>query len=226
MLPLPTTWYSRVKHAGDFAVALVLFATSAPLVLVLALLVKLTSPGPAIYTQSRTGLNGRVFRIRKLRTMYADAERNGPQWCESDDPRVTPLGRFLRKTHLDELPQLWNVLCGEMSLVGPRPERPEIVVELEKELPYYQDRLHVRPGITGLAQVQLPPDTNLASVGRKLAYDVYYIRHLNAWLDLRIMAGTALRMAGVPFPVLKSLLGLPRQETVERQVQARRPGFA
>jgi lipopolysaccharide/colanic/teichoic acid biosynthesis glycosyltransferase len=180
--------YAGCKAALDFTAALALFVLSAPLLLVLALLVRLTSRGPAFYTQIRVGRHGRPFKIYKLRTMTHACERQtGPRWSPPGDSRVTPFGRFLRKTHLDELPQLLNVLKGDMSLVGPRPERPEFFPALEQEIPRYRERLQVRPGVTGLAQVQLPPDTDLDSVRRKLAYDLYYIRHLGPWLDLRII---------------------------------------
>jgi lipopolysaccharide/colanic/teichoic acid biosynthesis glycosyltransferase len=124
--------------------------------------------------------------------------RGGARWCLPGDPRVTAVGRLLRATHLDELPQLWNILKGDMSLVGPRPERPEFVVQLEKVLPQYRERLRVRPGVTGLAQVQLPPDIDVESVRRKLACDLAYVRHLGLWLDLCLLALTALHLTGVP----------------------------
>ena len=155
------------------------WSLAAPLILLAMALVKLTSRGPAIYRQVRAGLGGRPFTIYKIRTMAHDCEaRTGPVWATADDPRVTPLGRFLRRSHLDELPQLWNVLRGEMSLVGPRPERPEFVAQLQRAIPDYRRRLQVPPGVTGLAQVQLPPDTDLAGVRRKLVYDLYYIRRM------------------------------------------------
>jgi lipopolysaccharide/colanic/teichoic acid biosynthesis glycosyltransferase len=122
---------------------------------------------------------------------------------------------LLRKTHLDELPQLWNVLRGDMSLVGPRPERPEFTPGLERAIPHYHDRLAVRPGVTGLAQVQLPADTDLASVRKKLAYDLYYIRHCNLWLDLRLVTCTAVHMAGVPYAALRRLFAMPRPDAIE-----------
>src|SRR5205085_11588970 len=124
-------------------------------------------------------------------------------------------GRCLRRTHLDELPQLWNVLRGDMSLVGPRPERPEFVPDLERALPHYRDRLLVKPGVTGLAQVQLPADTDLESVRRKLAYDLYYIRTFGLWLDLRLILSTALRLLGFPYSWLTVLFGIPSRETIE-----------
>ena len=144
-----------------------------------------------------------------------DCERaTGPQWAKARDPRATPLGRVLRATHLDELPQLWNVVRGEMSLVGPRPERPEFVRELERVIPNYRERLRVRPGITGLAQVQLPPDEDLAGVTRKVAYDVYYVERISPWLDLRILMGTALKLSGASFHSIRWLVALPRQDVI------------
>jgi len=221
------TWYLRLKLAVEFLIAAMLLVLSAPLILVIAVLVKLTSPGPAFYSQVRVGKGGRVFKLHKLRTMRHNCEKtSGPRWSVPGDPRITALGRFLRTTHLDELPQLWNVLRGEMSLVGPRPERPEFVPDLERLLPHYGDRLMVRPGVTGLAQVQLPADTDLASVRRKLAYDLYYIRHINLWLDLRLMFCTGVRMFGVPFHILCGLFGLPRAGQVEHHYQARQAATA
>jgi lipopolysaccharide/colanic/teichoic acid biosynthesis glycosyltransferase len=211
----------------EYALALALIVLSAPLLLAAVVLVKLTSRGPAFYAQVRLGYRGRAFRLYKIRTMFHDCERtSGPRWAAPNDPRITPVGRFLRRTHLDELPQLWNVLRGEMSLVGPRPERPEFVPTLERAVPHYRDRLLVRPGVTGLAQVQLPADTDLASVRRKLAYDIYYIRHVNLWLDLRLMFCTGVRMFGVPFHILCGLFGLPRGGQVERHYQARQSAAA
>jgi lipopolysaccharide/colanic/teichoic acid biosynthesis glycosyltransferase len=131
---------------------------------------------------------------------------------------VTPFGRFLRNTHLDELPQLWNVLRGDMALVGPRPERPEIVAILETEIPLYRDRELIRPGVTGLAQIQLPPDTDVESVRRKLAYDLYYIREANALLDLKILIATALKVVGVPSLSYSRWLQIPKAVINEGEV--------
>jgi lipopolysaccharide/colanic/teichoic acid biosynthesis glycosyltransferase len=198
------------------ALAAVIALLAAPVLVVVAVLVKLTSRGPIIYSQTRLGRDGRPFRIYKFRTMWHDCERHsGPRWSTPGDPRVTPLGRFLRATHLDELPQLWNVLKGEMSLVGPRPERPEIIPVLEQAIPAYRERLRVRPGVTGLAQVQLPPDTDLASVRRKVACDLHYVRHGGLLLDLRLIACTALAVLGVPYAVLAFLLRIPGSKVVE-----------
>jgi lipopolysaccharide/colanic/teichoic acid biosynthesis glycosyltransferase len=187
------------------------FALFAPVVLLAALLVKLTSRGPAFYTQTRLGQGGRPFTLYKVRTMAHDCEKaSGARWSAPGDPRVTPAGRFLRRTHLDELPQLWNVLKGDMSLVGPRPERPEFVPALEQALPHYRDR----PGVTGLAQVQLPADTDLGSVRRKLTYDLNYIRRRSLWLDLCLVACTAVHMLRVPCRALSALFFIPRPDSV------------
>jgi lipopolysaccharide/colanic/teichoic acid biosynthesis glycosyltransferase len=211
------TRYLACKRAAELVVAGLLLVLTAPLMLLAVVVIKLTSRGPAIYSQTRVGRFGRPYTIYKLRTMAHDCERlTGPQWATAGDPRITRLGRFLRRTHLDELPQLWNVIRGDMSLVGPRPERPEFVGPLAKAVPHYRARLLVRPGVTGLAQVQLPADTDLASVRRKLAYDLYYVRHVGPWLDLRIVLGTGLKMLGVPFGVLRVLFRLPAQDQVEQ----------
>jgi lipopolysaccharide/colanic/teichoic acid biosynthesis glycosyltransferase len=221
-VPLPGDWYVRCKPFAEFAAALALLALAGPVILATALLVQLTSRGPAFYKQTRLGKGGRPFTLWKIRTMQHDCERaSGARWSTPGDPRVTPVGAFLRGTHLDELPQLWNVLRGDMSLVGPRPERPEFVPALERAVPHYRDRLAVRPGVTGLAQVQLPADTDVGSVRRKLAYDLYYIRNLNGWLDLRLIACTAVRMLGVPFHVLSRLFLLPDRGRVEHAYESR-----
>lgn len=204
-------WYTAFKPFCDAVLSLTLLVLTAPVVLLAALLVKLTSPGPAFYTQTRVGKDGQLFTIFKLRTMTHNCEaRSGAVWSSTYDPRVTPLGKFLRKTHLDELPQLVNVILGHMSLIGPRPERPEIVTVLQDKIDGYTDRLDVRPGITGLAQVQLPPDVDLPSVRRKLVCDLYYIEHLTAWLDLRLLICTGLLMVGVPLRISRRLLRIPQ----------------
>jgi lipopolysaccharide/colanic/teichoic acid biosynthesis glycosyltransferase len=206
----------RWKSAMDRVLALVLLAVCWPVIGLAMMLVYLTSRGSPLYCQVRLGLNGEPFTIYKIRTMYRDCERTtGEVWSLPKDPRVTPIGRFLRLTHIDELPQLWNILRGEMSLVGPRPERPKIAAQLERALPAYRERLRVRPGVTGLAQVQLPPDTDLESVRRKLACDLYYIAHVGPWLDLRLMFGTALGILGIPTKVTCGLLRIPAGEVVE-----------
>jgi lipopolysaccharide/colanic/teichoic acid biosynthesis glycosyltransferase len=215
-----SSWYSFVKIATDFALSLTLLVLAAPVLLLAVVLVKLTSRGPAFYSQTRLGRYGKPYRIYKIRSMYHNCERRaGPQWATARDPRITPVGRFLRATHLDELPQLWNVLRGDMSLVGPRPERPEIAAALDRAIPHYSGRLLVRPGLGGLAQVQLPPDTDLASVRLKLAYDLYYVQHISLWLDLRVALATGLYLLRVPFSVARRLLHIPTGEPVERPYQ-------
>jgi lipopolysaccharide/colanic/teichoic acid biosynthesis glycosyltransferase len=196
--PPPQTrrsWYIPIKAALEWIAALVLLVVVSPLLCILAALVKLTSAGPALYTQTRLGLRGRMYRICKLRTMRHDAEaHSGPVWAAKDDVRVTSLGRFLRASHLDELPQLWNVLRGDMALIGPRPERPEIAARVATRVHGFYHRLRVRPGITGLAQMLLPADdpgdNNYRGVRHKLAHDLLYVRELSPMLDLRILAGT------------------------------------
>ena len=214
--PLRYRWYLSCKYAADFALAVLLTVPALPLVVLAAVLVKLTSRGPAFYTQTRVGMEGRLFTIWKIRSMIHNCESlTGPRWSMPGDPRVTRIGALLRASHLDELPQLLNVLRGEMSLIGPRPERPEFVPELERELPGYWQRLTIRPGVTGLAQVQLPPDSDLTSVRRKLAHDLYYIRHLSPWLDLRLLVCTALYTLGLPFGAAGKLFGIPDGAAVE-----------
>ena len=208
--------YPAIKGAIDLVAAAVLLVLAMPMILAAMVLVKLTSRGPSLYSQRRLGRHGRPFTIYKIRTMYRDCElRSGPQWSSQDDPRVTPIGRYLRLTHIDELPQLWNVLRGEMSLVGPRPERPEFVVQLDTAIPHYRQRMLVRPGLTGLAQVQLPPDTDLQSVRKKLACDLYYIQRVSPLLDLKILCSTACYLAGIPFHIPRLLFRIPSGPPVE-----------
>lgn len=208
-------WYEPAKTAVDVGLALVLLVICTPVIVLTALAVRLTSSGPAFYSQTRVGKNGRPFRIYKLRTMYHNCElKSGVRWAVPGDSRITPLGRFLRKTHLDELPQLANVLRLEMSLVGPRPERPEIIPALEEVLPDYRDRLRVRPGVTGLAQLRLPADVDIPGVRRKLIYDLHYIRAVGPWLDLRLVACTVLKMAGLPLAGVLWLFRVPGHSAV------------
>jgi lipopolysaccharide/colanic/teichoic acid biosynthesis glycosyltransferase len=208
-----TSWYVSCKALADVVLTALLLVLAAPLILLLMALVKLTSRGPMLYTQVRLGRGGRPYTMYKIRTMPHNCEReSGPCWAIPEDPRATRLGRFLRRHHLDELPQLWNVLRGEMSLVGPRPERPEIVAQLERAVPGYRDRLRVRPGITGLAQVLLPADVDLGGVRRKVACDLCYIHRMGPWLDARIVVGTVLTLASVPPGVTRCLLQLPGVE--------------
>ena len=185
------TWWSP-KRLFDFSVALVFMIPALPIIGFLILLVRMSSRGPGIYKQVRVGLNGKNFTLYKLRSMRADAETaSGAVWSTGNsDNRVTRLGKFLRFSHLDELPQLFNVLKGEMSLVGPRPERPEITPVLEDNIPRYAERTNVLPGITGYAQVNLPPDSDLDSVRRKLTLDLDYIETRTLWFDIRIILCT------------------------------------
>jgi len=161
-----------------------------PMIPFIILAVRLSSPGPIFFKQTRVGLRGRPFSVIKFRTMRQDAEKNGAVWATKNDARVTPLGRFMRKTRLDEIPQLWNVLRGEMGFVGPRPERPEFVQWLNTEIPFYELRHIIRPGITGWAQVRYRYGATLEETRQKLEYDLYYVKHLSIGLDLLIMFET------------------------------------
>ncbi len=185
-----------LKRAIDVLGSAFVLLTLAPFMGALALWVKRDSPGPAIYSQERVGRSGRVFKIYKFRSMVVDAEAQGPRWCSGrDDPRTTRVGAFLRRTHLDELPQLWNVLKGEMSLVGPRPERPCFVQELQVSVPGYDERHLVRPGLTGLAQVHYRYDASITDVKRKLRFDRLYVERMCLALDVRILWWTAAFLA-------------------------------
>src|SRR5262245_6933951 len=201
-LPLRSASSLRVspalKDCIGRALAAMLLVVGLPVRLVGMSLVKLTSHGPALYSQRRVGQFGRVFTIYKIRTMVNNCEsKTGPRWAMPRDPRVTPVGRALRKLHIDELPQLWNVLKGQMSLLGPRPERPEIAVKLKSSIDEYDCRAALKPGISGFAQIHLPPDTSLQSVRDKLVLDRHYIRSLSLWFDCKIFAATALKAVGL-----------------------------
>jgi sugar transferase (PEP-CTERM system associated) len=154
------------------------------------LMVRLSSPGPIFFHQTRVGMNGKNFKVHKFRTMRTDAEATGAKWATKNDPRVTKIGMFMRKTRLDELPQLWNVLCGDMGFVGPRPERPEFVPMLVEKIPYFELRHMIRPGLTGWAQVRYGYGATLAEAREKLEFDLYYIKHMALGLDLLIMFET------------------------------------
>jgi exopolysaccharide biosynthesis polyprenyl glycosylphosphotransferase len=195
--PLHARWS---KRASDVLVASVGFLLVLPLLPLIALLVRWT-PGPIIYRQTRLGEGGRPFTIYKFRTMVADAEAPGqPEWAAEGDQRVTPVGRFLRRAHLDEIPQLWNVLKGDMSIVGPRPERPEFVAMLEKEMPFWSRRLLIKPGVTGWAQVRSGYSADCASCADKLSYDLWYIRHRTLAVDLAVCVKTASLVLSSLFP--------------------------
>jgi lipopolysaccharide/colanic/teichoic acid biosynthesis glycosyltransferase len=199
------------EYAGkvwlDRLAGVALLVAAAPMIAGLWLVVRLTSRGPGFYRQRRAGLGGREFMIVKLRTMPVDCERQtGAVWATRQDARATLVGGFLRTSHLDELPQLWNVVCGDMSLVGPRPERPEIIKRLVPEIPEYLDRLCVRPGVTGLAQLSNGPDRTIQDVRHKLRYDFRYLGCQALGLDLRIMLCTALKVVGLNRPAIRRRL--------------------
>lgn len=188
----PASMYNRYgKRIIEAAIVVLLLPVAVVLIAVCALLIKILSPGPVFYRQERVGQSGKPFGLLKLRTMIPDAETTtGPVWATEGDSRVTGLGRLLRRTRLDELPQLFQVLTGEMALIGPRPERPQFVRQLAQDLPFYLTRLSVRPGITGWAQVNLRYDGCPGDVSEKLWYDLYYIRRLSLRLDLEILCRT------------------------------------
>jgi sugar transferase (PEP-CTERM system associated) len=184
-------WTRFTKRLFDLVLASIGFALAAPLTLLTALAVYLDSDGPILYCQERVGENGRVFTVYKFRSMRADAEASGqPVWAQNNDNRITRAGRFIRKTRLDELPQLWNVLRGDMSFVGPRPERPFFVEQLAEEIPFYQQRHAVKPGVTGWAQVKYEYGSSVEDAMEKLRYDLYYVKHLSIALDLSIVFDT------------------------------------
>jgi lipopolysaccharide/colanic/teichoic acid biosynthesis glycosyltransferase len=182
--------FVRAKRAVDFGLAVIFVAVTLPGWGLIGLLIKATSRGSVFYRQTRVGRNGKVFRLVKFRSMIERAEESEPVWAEENDKRVTRVGRLLRKLHADELPQLLNVLRGEMSLVGPRPERPEFVEMLEREIPYYGLRHLVMPGLTGWAQINHPYAASLEDSKVKLEYDLYYIAHMSLGFDLRILLRT------------------------------------
>jgi sugar transferase (PEP-CTERM system associated) len=179
-----------VKRANDVLLALALACIAVPVAAIVAALIKLDSRGPIFFGQTRVGRDGRIFTIWKFRSMRTDAEKGGPQWAAQNDSRVTRSGRFLRRTRIDELPQLWNVLRNEMSFVGPRPERPFFVDELRKQIPYYMERLLVKPGITGWAQINYQYGASVEDALTKLQYDLYYIKNFSIWLDLLVLVRT------------------------------------
>jgi exopolysaccharide biosynthesis polyprenyl glycosylphosphotransferase len=188
-------WERVVKRVIDIAVSLAVIVLGLPAWLFVALVIKLSSKGPVFYTQERVGKNGRVFRMVKFRSMAADAEKHsGPRWADKDDPRVTTIGRILRRMHLDEVPQFLNILEGSMSLVGPRPERPFFVEQFIKEIPLYRRRLNVRPGLTGWAQVKHRYDSSMEDVRQKLRFDLFYIENMSIRMDIKILIHTFFRM--------------------------------
>jgi len=187
-------WEESLKRAIDITVSLAVLALGLPLWLLVAMLIKIDSRGSVFYRQDRVGKDGEIFSILKFRSMVEEAELAGPQWAWKEDPRVTRFGRVFRKLHLDEVPQFINVLKGEMSLIGPRPERPMFVDELAREIPLYKRRLKVRPGITGWAQVKHSYDESIDDVRKKVQYDLFYIENMSLRMDMKIILSTLYHM--------------------------------
>lgn len=185
--------FREFKRFFDNIIAGAGIAIAAPVIFFTAIIIKIVSPGPVFYKQERVGWGGKIFYIYKLRTMHVDAEKlTGPTWAKEDDPRLIKFGKLIRKAHIDELPQLFNVLKGDMSIVGPRPERPVFVEKLNREVVDYQKRIAVRPGITGLAQVWHRYDETIADVRKKVKYDLLYIREMCLMVDIRILLRTVI----------------------------------
>lgn len=182
----------RIKRLVDVLTSIILILVSLPLCLLTVLIIKARSRGPILFSQTRIGLEGKPFKLYKFRTMVINAEAEGAQWANNNDSRIIPFGHFLRKTRIDELPQCWNILKGEMSIIGPRPERPEFTSTLAQEIPYYDLRHVVKPGLTGWAQVSYPYGASIEDALRKLQYDLYYIKNYSLLLDLNILLRTVL----------------------------------
>jgi len=211
--------YFRWKRYVDFPLALLLSMIALPVVALVYLLVRLTSPGPGIYKQVRLGLDGKPFTLYKIRTMRVNAEAaTGAIWTAQRDRRITFVGRILRQMHFDELPQLYNVLRGDMALVGPRPERPEFVTELEKRINGYGCRLYVMPGLTGLAQLNQDPDVDLNDVRRKLVFDFEYIEDASCLFDLRLLCCSAFKALFLCKPAVLVFFHLYREAKQSRWV--------
>jgi exopolysaccharide biosynthesis polyprenyl glycosylphosphotransferase len=193
MPELMPEWEKKLKRISDVVISFLILVLTLPMSFFVAIAIKLDSKGPVLFKQERIGMNGKKFKIYKFRSMYQDAEKNtGPVWSTKNDPRVTRVGKILRKLRIDEIPQFVNVLKGEMSLVGPRPERPYFVEQLSGQIPYYQRRLKVRPGITGWAQVKHKYDESIEDVKVKLRYDLFYIENMSLRMDIKILARTIL----------------------------------
>jgi lipopolysaccharide/colanic/teichoic acid biosynthesis glycosyltransferase len=192
--------YSPLKRLIDLLIAVVGLAGYLLLFPLIALIIRLDSPGPILFRQERLGKGGHPFWIWKFRTMVLDAEGDGEaRWASPEDPRATRVGKWMRRTRLDEIPQFWNVLLGEMSLIGPRPERPALIAQLEKQIPFYRARLLIKPGLTGWSQVNYGYVRSVKDTVLKLEYDLYYIRHRSLLLDVKILLrslGTILRFQG------------------------------
>ena len=182
---------SGMKRASDFLLSTISLIVFSPLFILIGIIIKINSKGPIIYSQKRLGYRGRPYNIYKFRSMVADAEeKSGPVWTLDDDPRITSIGKILRKYRIDEIPQFINVFLGQMSIIGPRPERPYFIEKLKEKFPLYERRFRVRPGITGWSQIKHPSDTKEEDVRQKLRYDFYYIENLSFNLDLKIFAST------------------------------------
>jgi exopolysaccharide biosynthesis polyprenyl glycosylphosphotransferase len=181
---------AALTRVGDLITSVAFLITTLPLMLLLALVIRLDSPGPILYRQERVGLGGKPFTLLKFRSMRANAEALGPTWAAQRDPRVTRIGSFMRRTRMDELPQLINVLRGEMGFIGPRPERPFFVEQLAQSIPFYRDRARVKPGLTGWAQVNYPYGASVADAKAKLSYDMYYLKNRSPMLDILILFST------------------------------------
>jgi len=184
-------FYQNSKRIFDLTLSILILIVALPLLPVIILAIKLSSRGPIFFQQKRVGKNSKIFTIIKFRSMFIDAENQGAQWATKNDPRVTKIGRIMRKTRIDEIPQLLNVIKGEMSLIGPRPERPEFVEQLHQEIPFYKERLLVKPGLTGWAQVEGPNYGGSKNESlEKLQYDLFYIKNQSFGLDLSITLKT------------------------------------
>ncbi|MDY0079265.1 MAG: undecaprenyl-phosphate glucose phosphotransferase [Ignavibacteriales bacterium] len=184
-------WEKKIKRLLDIIIAFIAIIFSLPLIILVGIAIKIDSNGPVFYRQERTGKDGKTFKIFKFRSMVVDAEKNtGPIWSKKDDPRVTRVGKIVRKVRIDEIPQMINVLKGDMSLVGPRPERPFFVEKLAKEIPYYKRRLKVKPGVTGWAQIKHKYDESVEDVREKLKYDLFYIENMSLRMDFKILFRT------------------------------------
>ena len=191
MPELMPEWEKKLKRLLDILISFILLVISLPVVIISAIAIKLDSKGPVFFKQERSGMNGKSFKMVKFRSMFQDAEKHtGPVWSQKDDPRITRSGKILRKLRIDEIPQMYNVLKGEMSLVGPRPERPFFVEKLSEQIPYYKRRLKVRPGITGWAQVKHKYDESIEDVKIKLRYDLFYIENMSIRMDMKILFRT------------------------------------
>lgn len=191
MPQLMPEWEKKMKRLLDIIASFIILIISFPVVLATSIAIRIDSPGPIFFRQERSGLNGKVFRMVKFRSMRADAEKvSGPMWSTKGDPRITRVGKFIRKVRIDEIPQMYNVLKGEMSLVGPRPERPFFVEKLSQEIPLYKRRLKVRPGVTGWAQVKHKYDEDVEDVKVKLRYDLFYIENISLRMDIKILLRT------------------------------------